>query len=234
MSRKLFAQKIQNIKDEVLLLGSMVEDAVIKSVQSLKTRNVKQAKQIYQHDVELNDKRFSIENAILIVIATQQPMARDLRQLASMLDVISELERMGDYAKGIAKVAVKLENVEIRIPIKEIELMAELSIGMLHKALTAFINEDTQTATQIPYEDDAVDRLYEDIYHQAVESMMSDPKNVDNANLIMWIGHNLERLADRVTNICERTVFIATGELMELEVDEEDDDLELDVDVDFE
>ena len=162
MSRKLFAQKIQNIKDEVLLLGSMVEDAVIKSVQSLKTRDVKQAKQIYQHDIELNDKRFSIENAILIVIATQQPMARDLRQLASMLDVISELERMGDYAKGIAKVAIKLENVDLRIPMNDIEKMADLAVGMLHKALTAFINEDSQTASQIPYEDDPVDRLYEE------------------------------------------------------------------------
>lgn len=227
MARKLFSQKIQNIKDEVLLLGSMVEDAVIKSVQSLKVRDIKLAKKIYQQDIELNDKRFSIENAILIVIATQQPMARDLRQLAAMLDVISELERMGDYAKGIAKVTVKLENVDLKIPINEIEKMAELSIGMLHKALTAFINEDSKTAAQIPYEDDVVDHLYEDIYHHAVELMMTDPEKIDYSNLIMWVGHNLERLADRVTNICERTVFIATGELMELEVDEEDEDLEL-------
>lgn len=226
MSRKLFSQKIQNIKDEVLLLGSMVEDAVIKSVQSLKNRDVKQAKQIYQHDIELNDKRFSIENAILIVIATQQPMARDLRELASMLDVISELERMGDYAKGIAKVAIKIHNVYLRIPIKEIEKMSEIAVGMLHKALTAFINEDSQTASQIPYEDDIVDQLYEEIYHYAVDLMMAEPQNVDNSNLIMWVGHNLERLADRVTNICERTVFIATGELMELEVDEDEDELD--------
>jgi phosphate transport system protein len=226
MARKLFTQKIQNIKDEVLLLGSMVEDAVIKAVQSLKQRNVNLAKQIYQHDIELNDKRFTIENAILILIATQQPMARDLRQLASMLDVISELERMGDYAKGIAKVAIKLENVDLKIPIKEIETMAELAVAMLHKSLTAFISEDAQTASQIPYDDDAVDKLYEDIYHQAVDLMMHNPQNVDNANLVIWVGHNLERLADRVTNICERTVFIATGELMELEVDEEEDEID--------
>ena len=225
MTRKLFTQKIQNIKDEVLLLGNMVEDAVVKSVQSLKTSDVRQAKQIYQQDIELNDKRFSIENAILIVIATQQPMGRDLRQLASMLDVISELERMGDYAKGIAKVAIKLQNVKLNIPIKEIEKMSELAVGMLDKALTAFINEDSQTASQIPYEDDAVDQLYEDIYHLAVNLMMTEPQNVDNANLIMWVAHNLERLADRVTNICERTVFVATGELMELEVDEDEDKL---------
>jgi phosphate transport system protein len=227
MTRKLFTQKIQNIKDEVLLLGSLVEDAVVNSVQSLKTRDASLAKQIYQHDIELNDKRFSIENAILIVIATQQPMARDLRQLASMLDVISELERMGDYAKGIAKVTIKLQNVELNIPIKEIEKMAELAIGMLQKALTAFINEDAHTASQIPYDDDAVDQLYEDIYHKAVNLMMAELHNVDNANLILWVAHNLERLADRVTNICERTVFIATGELMELEVDDDEDELDL-------
>jgi phosphate transport system protein len=97
---------------------------------------------------------------------------------------------------------------------------------MLHKALTAFIEGDSQTAAQIPYEDDAVDKLYESIYHKSVELMMSDPENIDHSNLIMWVGHNLERLADRVTNICERTVFISTGELMELEIDEEDEDLE--------
>ncbi len=227
MTRKLFTQKIQNIKDEVLLLGNMVEDAVVKSVHSLKTKDASLAKQIYQHDIELNDKRYSIENAVLIVIATQQPMARDLRQLASFLDVISELERMGDYAKGIAKVTIKLQDVDLKIPMQEIEKMADLAVGMLRKALTAFINEDAHTASQIPYEDDAVDQLYEDIYHQSVNLMMMEPHNVDNANLIMWVAHNLERLADRVTNICERTVFIATGELMELEVDEEENNLDL-------
>jgi len=226
MARKLFAKKIQNIQDEVLLLGSMVEDAVIKSVVSLKNRDTKLARQIYRDDLILNDKRYAIENAILIVIATQQPMARDLRQLASMLDVVTELERMGDYAKGIAKVTVKLQQIDINIPISEIEMMAELAVGMLHKALTAFIEGDSQTASQIPYEDDAVDKLYENIYHQSVELMMADPQNIDHSNLIMWVGHNLERLADRVTNICERTVFISTGELMELEIDEEDEDLE--------
>jgi phosphate transport system protein len=120
-----------------------------------------------------------------------------------------------------------LQNVKLNIPIKEIEKMSELAVGMLDKALTAFINEDSQTASQIPYEDDAVDQLYEDIYHLAVNLMMTEPQNVDNANLIMWVAHNLERLADRVTNICERTVFVATGELMELEVDEDEDKLDI-------
>ncbi|OJX46984.1 MAG: phosphate transport system regulatory protein PhoU [Chloroflexi bacterium 44-23] len=227
MARRFFIRKVQNIQDEVLLLGSMVEDAVTKAVLSLKNRDQALAKQIYHDDLLLNDKRYAIENAILIVIATEQPIARDLRQLASMLDVVTELERMGDYAKGIAKVTVKLHEVEIKLPMHEIELMAELSISMLHRALTAFIEEDAQSAAQIPYEDDAVDKLYENIYHQSVELMMAEPHNIDNSNLIMWVAHNLERLADRVTNICERTVFISTGELMELEVDEQDEDLDV-------
>jgi len=227
MPRKIFTQKIQNIQDEVLLLGSMVEEAVTKSVLSLKNLDRPQAQQIYEEDAAINDKRYAIENGILIVIATQQPMAKDLRQLASMLEVTSELERMGDYAKGIAKVVLKLQNLDIQIPYTQIDKMTELAIGMLHRALTAFIEEDAQTAAQIPYEDTAVDELYESIYHECVQLMMSDPQTVDDANLIMWVGHNLERLADRVSNICERTVFIATGDLIELEVDDED---ELDLD----
>jgi phosphate transport system protein len=223
MARKIFTQKIQNIQDEVLLLGSMVEEAVTKAVLALKNLDRQQAHQIYDEDLAINEKRYAIENGILIVIATQQPMARDLRELAAMLDVTSELERMGDYAKGIAKVVIKLQNLDLKIPMGQIEKMTELAISMLHRALTAFIEEDSRTAAQIPYEDAPVDALYESIYHECVEMMMADPQTVDDANLIMWVGHNLERLADRVTNICERTVFIATGDLIELEVDEEDD-----------
>ncbi|PKO18198.1 MAG: phosphate transport system regulatory protein PhoU [Chloroflexi bacterium HGW-Chloroflexi-10] len=226
MSRPIFDRKIKNIQDEVLLLGSMVEEAVNKAILSLKTRDYTLAQKIYKEDIALNEKRYAIENAIIVTIATQQPNARDLRLLTSMFDVSAELERMGDYAKGIAKVAKKLHNVDIKIPIQELETMAELSVNMLHKALTAFIEGDPQTASQIPYEDDAVDQLYENIYHQSVELMMADPQNVDHANLIMWVGHNLERMADRVTNICERTVFIATGDLMELEIDDEEDESE--------
>jgi phosphate transport system protein len=227
MTRNLFTRKLSSIQDEVLLLGSMVENAIINAVNSLKNRDVKLAKTIYEEDQNINGKRFAIENAILITIATQNPMAKDLRQLAAMLDVISELERMGDYAKGIAKVTLRLESADIKLPITEIETMVELAIKMLHKALTAFIEDDTQTASKIPYEDDMVDQLYNDVYHHAVDIMMANPQHVDDANLIIWVGHNLERLADRVTNICERTIFVSTGELMELEVDEDEDEFGL-------
>ncbi len=227
MTRKLFTRKLSSIQDEVLLLGSMVENAIINAVNSLKNRDTKWARNVYEEDQNINGKRFAIENAILITIATQNPMAKDLRQLAAMLDVISELERMGDYAKGIAKVTLRLENADIKLPITEFETMVELGIKMLHKALTAFIEDDTQTASKIPYEDDLIDQLYTDVYHHAVKIMMANPQYVDDANLILWVGHNLERLADRVTNICERTIFVATGELLELEVDEDEDEFGL-------
>jgi phosphate transport system protein len=135
------------------------------------------------------------------------------------------LERMGDYAKGIAKVTMRLGDAELPIPIHEIERMGELGVGMLHRALSAFVNEDAKTASKIPSEDDAVDALYNDTYAGLVNDMISDPQKIESANLLLWVVHNLERLADRVTNICERTVFITTGELMEMDsADEEENE----------
>jgi phosphate transport system protein len=234
MVRKTFEQQIQNLKDEILILGSMVEEATLKSVEALKRRDREAARQIYEYDATINERRFAIENGILILIATQQPMARDLRMLAAMLEVITELERMGDYAKGIAKVNLRLGKTDFSIPINEIQRMADLGIDMLHRALGAFIEQDAQTARLIPNEDDKVDALYNHIYHHLVSEMIANPEVIDQANLLIWAIHNLERLADRVTNICERTVFIATGDLLELdteydefameEEDEEDDE----------
>jgi phosphate transport system protein len=225
MTREVLTHQIKQLLDEVLLLGSMVEQATLHAVETLKTRDVKAAREIYDDDQTINEKRYAIENAIIITIATQQPMARDLRTLAAILEIITELERMGDYAKGIAKVTMRLGDVELPIPIREIERMAELGVGMLHRALGAFVNEDAKTASKIPAEDDAVDALYNEIYGELVNQMISDPQLIESINLLLWVVHNLERLADRVTNICERTVFITTGELMEMDsADEEENE----------
>jgi phosphate transport system protein len=228
MPRESLTKHISQIQDEVLLLGSMVEQAMLMAVDSLKRRDRVAARAIPQADQQINEKRFAIENAILILIATQQPMAHDLRILTAMLEVITELERMGDYAKGIAKVVIRLDDVDIPIPIRDIEQMAERAVSMLHKALTAFIAEDASLASAIPTEDDEVDRLYTQVYHFIVQSMIANPASIDHANLLMWVAHNIERMADRVTNICERTVFIATGELLEIDSsdDETDDNLD--------
>jgi phosphate transport system protein len=222
MPRNTMDHQLHQLEDEVLLLGSMVEQAVLKSVDALKLRDISIAHKIIIDDHLINEKRFAIENNILIIIATQQPMAKDLRLLTAMLEVITELERMGDYAKGIGKVVIRLEDSTIPVPIREISQMADLAVSMLHRALGAFIAENPSVAVTIPKEDDAVDGLYNRIYSNVVSTMIANPETIDHANLILWVAHNLERMADRVTNICERTVFITTGELLEL--DESDDE----------
>ena len=230
MARRTLDQQIQNLKDEILILGSMVEEATLKSVDSLKKRDMNAARQIYDYDANINERRFAIENGILILIATQQPIAHDLRLVAAMLEVITELERMGDYAKGIAKVTLRLGTTVFSIPHGEIQRMADLAIDMLHRALTAFIDQNANAAQLIPQDDDKVDALYLHIYHHLVSEMIANPEVIDQANLLIWTIHNLERLADRVINICERTIFIATGDIFELDkeyrlfIDEEDDD----------
>lgn len=223
-TRDWLTQQIQNVQDEILLLGSMVEQAMEKSIAALKNRDPRAARQIYEDDLAINEKRFSIENAVLILFATQQPMARDLRQLAAMLEVSTELERMGDYAKGIAKVTIRLGDADIPIPWDEIERMTKQANSMLRRALPAFIAGDHNEAMKLVAEDDEVDKLYNQVYHFLVNHMIANPDTIDQANLLMWVAHNLERMADRVTNICERTVFIATGELLEVDQSYDEDD----------
>lgn len=213
MIRKTFENEIQQLKDEILLLGSMVETAIIDSVESLKKRDVKASEKVIAADKEINRKRFAIENQLMILIATQQPMAHDLRLLASSMEIISELERMGDYAKGIANINIRMGEEPLLKPLIDIPRMAEKCRDMLHRALTAFVNEDLDAARSIPIEDDEVDALYNQIYRELMLIIIQDPKSIERANWLLWVGHNLERVADRVTNICERTVFIATGEL---------------------
>src|SRR5689334_11880791 len=216
MIRKTFESEIQQVKDEVLLLGSMVENAILGSVEALKKRDIKASEKIIAEDKEVNKKRFAIENQLMILIATQQPMAHDLRLLASTMEIISELERMGDYAKGIANINIRMGEQPLLKPLIDIPRMAQKGVDMLHRALTAFVNEDVEAAKAIPIEDDEVDALYNQIYRELMMFIIQDPKSIERANWLLWVGHNLERVADRVTNICERTVFIVTGEMNEI------------------
>lgn len=213
--RKTFDHELQHAKDEILLLGSMVEEAVVSSMDALKKRDIEASKLIYAKDQKINEKRFEIENKVMILIATQQPMAGDLRLLASMLDVASELERMGDYAKGIATINVRMADLPLLKPLIDLPRMADKATDMLHRALTAFVNADAETAKAIPHEDDEVDALYNQIYRELMTYIIQDPTSIERANFLLWAAHNLERMADRVTNICERTVFVATGQIEE-------------------
>ena len=222
MLRKTFEGEIQQLKDDVLLLGSMVEQAILDSVEALKKRDVKASERIFAEDAAINKKRFDIENKLMVLIATQQPMAHDLRLLASTFEIISELERMGDYAKGIANINIRMGDAPLLKPLIDIPRMAEQGADMLHRALSAFVNEDVEAAKTIPLEDDEVDALYNQVYHELMMFIIQDPKTIERANWLLWVAHNLERVADRVTNICERTVFIVTGEMNEIKATDDE------------
>jgi phosphate transport system protein len=217
MLRKTFDAELQQAKDDILMLGSMVEQAVLDSVTALKKRDLKTSQDIIVTDRKVNEKRFEIENEVMILIATQQPMAHDLRLLASLLDVASEIERMGDYAKGIAVINLRMGSEPLLKPLVDIPRMADKGVDMLHRALTAFVSEDATAAAAIPAEDDEVDSLYLQVYRELITYIVADPTTIERANYLLWAAHNLERLADRVTNICERTIFVATGEIREFQ-----------------
>jgi phosphate transport system protein len=223
MPRETLDRQMQKLQDEVLLMGSMIEQAMSDAIDALNRRDTVAARCVYDGDQFVNEKRFAIENAVLILMATQQPMAHDLRFLAAILEVITEMERMGDYAKGIARVTIRLQDENVTLPMREFTRMAELAISMLHDALSAFIREDTQLALDIVPRDSEVDDLYNKVYHKLVTDMIANPDSIDRTNLLMWVCHDLERMADRVINICERTVFISTGELLELASSDEED-----------
>ncbi|KAF0108980.1 MAG: Phosphate-specific transport system accessory protein PhoU [Anaerolineaceae bacterium] len=214
--RKTFETEIQQLKDELLVLGSMVEQQIVGSVEALKKRDIDASRRIYEIDLQVNARRYAIEEQVMVAIATQQPMAHDLRLLASILEVSGELERMGDYAKGIATINIRMGEQPLLKPLIDIPRMAQKGADMLHRALTAFINEDADAARAIPLEDDEVDNLYTQVYHELMMFVIQDAKTIERANWLLWVAHNLERVADRVTNICERTVFIATGEMKEI------------------
>jgi phosphate transport system protein len=218
MPRETLDRKIRHLYDEILVLDSMVENATFEAVEALKKRDLEAAQRIYIADNDINAKRFELENDLIITIATQQPiMAHDLRLLASIYEVVGELERIGDYAKGIAKIAMIIGNQPPVKPLIDIPRMADLAVSMLNRAVLAFINGDTETAQSIPSEDDQVDNLYNQVYRELVTIMFADPSTIDRANHLLWVAHNLERMADRVTNICERTMYIATGHLVEMD-----------------
>jgi phosphate transport system protein len=224
MVRESFDRELRSLQDEVLVLGSMVENALTESVSVLKRRDVEGARAVIAGDRDINKKRFAIENDAMTLIATQQPMARDLRTLAAVLEIVTELERMGDYAKGIARICLMMGAAPPLKPLVDIPLMAEKAREMLHMALDAFVRRDVDLARAIPARDDEVDDLYNQVYRELLTYIMADPHTIDRATHLLWVAHNLERTADRVTNICERVVFTVTGELIEM--DSEDDGLE--------
>ncbi len=219
MLRQTLEQELQRLQDEILVLGSMVEAALAESVEVLKQRDAEGARRLIAGDLLVNEKRFAIEADALALIATQQPMASDLRTIAAVLEIVTELERIGDYAKGIARISLMIGEEPLIKPLVDIPRMMEKARDMLHRALEAFIQRDVALARAIPAEDDEVDALYNQVYRELLTYIMSDPRTMGQATHLLWVSHNLERAADRVTNICERVIFTVTGEMVELDAE---------------
>ena len=217
-ARATFDRQLQALQDEISLLGSMVEKAVERSVDALKRLDCNLAREVIAGDAAINTRRWQIEEKAMTLIATQQPMAGDLRVIASVIHITTDLERMGDYAAGIAKITIMHGDEQLLKPLIDVPRMAEASISMLRRSIDAFIRRDAEAAKAIAAEDDIVDALYDQIYRELLTYMIEDPHTIQRATWLLWVAHNLERIADRVTNICERVVYMVTGKIEEINV----------------
>jgi phosphate transport system protein len=217
MIRETFNRELNELQDNVLIMGSMVEKAVARSVDALKNRALGLAEQVVGDDEIINQKRFEIEEDCVRLIATQQPMAGDLRTILSVLSIVTDLERMGDYAAGIAEITLLLRDDPSIKPLVDIPRMSAIGIDMLHESLKAFVDKDANKAREIATRDDEVDSLYNKVLSKCITAMVEDPNTVPVATRIIWVAHKLERISDRVTNICERVIFTITGKMEELD-----------------
>jgi phosphate transport system protein len=216
--RTTFHKSLKEIQDELLAMGSMVEKALLRSMEALKTRDIALAEKIIQDDLLIDTKRNEIEEKSIQLIATQQPMASDLRTIIAVISIVGELERIGDHAEGISKIVIMIGNEPPLKPLIDLPRMTDKTVDMLHRALLSFINNDAEAARHIIAEDDEVDNLYDQVFRELLTFMMEDPRTITRATRLIWVDHNLERSADRVTNICERVVFVVTGKLENIDM----------------
>ncbi|MBM3142276.1 MAG: phosphate signaling complex protein PhoU [Chloroflexi bacterium] len=213
-----FHKRFQEIQGDVLTMSSMVTKAINRSIEALKNRDLKLAHRIIAGDAKINEQRFAIEDRCIELMAAHQQMVSDLRTIVSVLSIITELERIGDYAEGIAKIVVMIGDEPPLKPLIDIPRMAELTTEMIDKSLQSFVARDVELAKRVVTMDNVVDGLYDQVFRELLTFMMVDPKTINRATRLIWVAHNLERAADRVTNICERVVFTVTGKMGELEV----------------
>ena len=216
MPREKFEHDMKRVQEKILALGVMAESAVLESVDALKKQDLARARTLMDEDRRINEMRYELENEALTLIATQQPMAGDLRILAAVLEIATELERIADYAKGIANITLMIGTEPLIKPLLDIPVMAKKACDMLHRALEAFFAQNVDRACSIPAEDEEVDALYERIYRDLVACIIADNNVINQAMRLTWVAHNLERVADRVGNICERVVFSITGRIEEM------------------
>jgi len=218
MPREGFHQRIKELEQDIMQMGEMVISAINRSVEALKSLDANEARRVVANDAQVNKKRWQLEDKCVDLIATQQPVASDLREIIAVLSIVRDLERIGDYAEGIGKIVLMHGDQPLVKPLVYVPQMAEKAVSMLRRSIEAFINRDAETARAICAEDDEVDALYDQAYHDLLQRMIENPSVIMRATYLIWAAHNVERIADRATNICESVVYLVTGTPGELEV----------------
>lgn len=211
--RHAFEAALQALQDDILVLGDRVEKALLASVDALKARDFTASRALIAQDKSIDAMRYKIEGDALTLIATQQPMARDMRTIAAALIIANELERIGDYAKGIARINLKIGEEPLMKPLIDIPRMAEIGQKMVHRSLEAFVSRNLELAEAVIQDDELVDALYDQVYSEVLTLLFDNVKQIRQGNLLVMAAHNLERAADRATNICERVIYCVTGQL---------------------
>jgi phosphate transport system protein len=215
-TRTTFHEHLREVEGDVLRMGNMVVKAIDRSIEALKKRDLHLAHQIIADDSQINKQRFGIEDKCVALIVTQRPIESDLRIVVAVLNILTELERIGDYAGGIAKIVIMIGDEAPLKPLIDIPRMGEITRDMIDKSLQSFVTRDVDLAMRVVSLDSIVDSLYDQVFRELLTFMMVDPKTTNRATRLIWIAHNLERAADRATNICERVVFTVTGKMEEL------------------
>jgi len=216
MPREHFIQQLRSLEDDLLRLASLAETAVGRSINALKNQDVDEARRIIAEDDVIDRHQYALEDRALLLIARQAPMAADLRMISAVISIASELERIGDYAEGIAKITIRGANEPLLKPLIDVPRMADKAQHMLREAVDAFVNRDVEAARRLADEDDEVDALTTQVQNELLSYMLRDPSNIERALHLMFVAHNLERVADRTTNIAERLIFLVTGEIVDL------------------
>jgi phosphate transport system protein len=218
MTRAVFERQLAEVQEDMLVMAGMVENAITQSMEALRLRDVALARRIIENDRDINKRRYDIEEKCIELISLQAPLASDLRTIISVLHITVDLERMGDHAEGIARIALMLSDEPPIRPLVDLPRMAEMAIEMLHGSVEAYKTHDTKRAREIINIDDGVDELYEQIYHELIMVMVGEPTTIQRGTYLIWVAHNLERIADRSTNICERVVYLVEGRITDLNV----------------
>lgn len=208
----LIQDHLRELQGKLNEMSELVVDAVNGSINSLQEKDVETARQIKKDDKRINSLRWDIEEDCIHLIATQQPMASDLRELIALLNIITELERIGDYAAGISKLTILIGDENHVKTLIDIPRMRDIAVDMIENSMKAFINRDAESARMIHRQDDDIDDLYKQVYRELISYMIENPSNITQCTYLVWVAHNIERMGDRVTNICERIIYHATGE----------------------